>query len=388
MKFTEKFAEKFAANLKLKELWQERHKLDWKVGLFLILNSTVAIAGTIWLCCTQGLSVGFCLFTLVFAGLTNLSITAGYHRLFSHKSFQAHPIAEWFFLLIGAGAFQGSALKWSSDHRTHHSHVDSEKDPYNIGEGFFYAHMGWLFMRESVDRPIKALDLQKNKRVQFQHDYYMWLAWAVGFILPTVIGACFGMPIQGFVVGGALRVFLTQQSTFFVNSLCHTLGHRTYSEEISARDSWLVAVLTHGEGYHNFHHKFQLDYRNGIRWYQWDPTKWTIYSLKLMGLASELRRISAAEILKARLQVEASYLKGKGYSQEKVEQLHVKILAAQQRMKHLHEEYQNLKKQASEATNARLAQVREELRLTQIEFKMALKQWRSSRDWASMAQAG
>ncbi len=142
------------------------------------------------------------------------------------------------------------------------------------------------------------------------------LSWASLF--PMLIGWMMGSALGGLVIAGGLRIALTQQSTFFVNSLCHTLGKQTYSKEISARDSWFVAVLTHGEGYHNFHHKFQIDYRNGIKWYHWDPTKWVIRTLNFMGLATKLRQISNAEILKARLQAEAAEMTRHGFAEDKL----------------------------------------------------------------------
>jgi stearoyl-CoA desaturase (delta-9 desaturase) len=179
------------------------------------------------------------------------------------------------------------------------------------------------------------------------------------------------------MIAGALRISLTQQSTFFVNSLCHTLGRKTYSEAISARDSFIVAILTHGEGYHNFHHHFQSDYRNGIRWYQWDPTKWTIRTLAFLGLAKKLRRISQQEILKARLQMEALKIQSKGYSEELTQQLREKIISAQVSLKKLREEYQSMKNEVSSASREKLEHVKLEMEIRRIEFQYAMKQWQA-----------
>jgi stearoyl-CoA desaturase (delta-9 desaturase) len=272
-------------------------QFDLTVSLFLILNPLISVALTVYYFMTaEQVSWSILTFAFIFAAATNLSVTAGYHRLFSHKSYDAHPLVKALFLFVGSSGFQGSALKWSSDHRRHHSKIDTDNDPYNIHEGFWYAHMGWMFRKDSVDLPIQAPDLEKDRMVVFQDKHYVWIAVATGFIFPMVIGYFLGSALAGLAIAGGLRIALTQQSTFFVNSLCHTLGEKTYSDDISARDSFIVAVLTHGEGYHNFHHKFQIDYRNGIRWYHWDPTKWTIVALKWMGLAYKLREISSAEI--------------------------------------------------------------------------------------------
>jgi len=350
---------------------------DMTISLYLILNPLISIILTIaYFLTTNQMHWGIFAFALVFAAATNLSITAGYHRLFSHKSYDAHPLMKAIFLLVGASGFQGSCLKWSSDHRRHHSKIDTENDPYNIHEGFWYAHMGWMFRKDSINLPIQAPDLEKDRMVYLQDKYYVWVAIAMGYLLPMVLGYFMGSALAGLAIAGGLRIALTQQSTFFVNSLCHTLGTQTYSKEISARDSLFVALLTHGEGYHNFHHKFQVDYRNGIRWYHWDPTKWTILTLKWMGLATKLRQISSAEILKARLQVEGLKMKGRGFSEEHLEHLREKILAAQVKMKKLAEDYERMKNELQDASKAKLAQIRTEMKVARLEFEMGMRLWR------------
>jgi stearoyl-CoA desaturase (Delta-9 desaturase) len=308
------------------------------------------------------------LLAVILAALTNLSITAGYHRLFAHRSYKAQPILEFLYLALGASAWQGSALKWASDHRRHHNKVDSEEDPYSIKKGFWHAHMGWLFSTESVDKCIQAPDLEKNKLVALQHKYYIPVAIFMGFGLPTLIGLTMGDWLGGLLVAGLMRMVVTQQSTFLVNSLAHTWGTQTYSKDISARDSWLVAFLTHGEGFHNFHHKFQSDYRNGIRWYQWDPTKWTIRSLSLVGLATQLRRISEQEILKARLQVDEWRLQSRGFSDEKLAVLKEKILSAQIHLREKREE-------CKQSSKDKLKELKVDMQMAQLEFEFAVRQW-------------
>lgn len=352
-------------------------KIYWPTTLFLIITPIVTVVGIIaYMMSNNELPWSILLFGLIFAILTNLSITAGYHRLWSHRSYEAHPLVKLFFLLIGASAWQGSALKWSADHRKHHSKVDSDEDPYSISKGFWYAHMGWLFYKDSVDQVPKAADLEKDKLVAWQHKYYVPIAVFMSFIFPGLVGYAMGSFWAGFIFAGCLRVVLTQQSTFLVNSLTHTMGKQTYSNDVSARDSLLVAFLTHGEGYHNFHHTFQIDYRNGIRWYHWDPTKWTIRLFWLIGLAKKLKKIPDAEILKARLQMEAMRIKAKGISQEKVEMLKAQILMAQERMKKLKVEYAQLKKEITDKSHQRLEQIKADIAQAQLEFEVGLQEWR------------
>lgn len=342
--------------------------------LFLILNPVISITLLVLYLVlsdnyTAAQLAGNIFFATLFAVMTNLSITMGYHRLFAHKSYEAHPWLESFLLFISAGAFQGSCLKWASDHRIHHRFEDTDKDPYSINKGFWYAHMGWMMQNESVNLPIQAPDLEKNKRIYFQHKYYLISAVLVGYILPLVIGGLIGNAFFGLIIGGGLRIFLTQQSTFFVNSLSHTLGKTPYSSEKTAKDSIVVAFLTHGEGFHNFHHKFQFDYRNGIRWYHWDPTKWSIQLAHLVGLAKKLKTVNFSDILKARLEVESEKFVNSKFYHERLAPVYEKVIQSQIRFEKLKAEYNGNRQ-------ARVTALKAEMKLAQIEFKYHMKKWK------------
>lgn len=352
----------------------------WTVTLFLILNPMITLAFLIPYLIfsdsyTSSQIISITLFGAVFAVLTNLSITMGYHRLFSHKSYEAHPILQGFLLLIGAGAFQGSALKWSSDHRIHHRFEDTDKDPYNINRGFWHAHMGWMMKHETVSLPISAMDLEKNKLVMLQHKYYGFWSIAVGYLFPMFVGQLLGNALLGLAIAGGLRIFLTQQSTFFVNSLSHMHGKTTYSKEITARDSILVSVLTHGEGYHNFHHKFQFDYRNGIRWYHWDPTKWSIQTAYLVGLARKLKTVHVTEIWKARLASESDRFVQTKFYEENLLPMKIKIIESQAR-------FEELKAQYKQASHDKIDQIKHEMNLASIELKLNMQAWKQTLKYA------
>lgn len=350
----------------------------WPTTLFLIGTALFAlIAAPLYFYYFGAPPYQIIVFSMIFAAATNLSITICYHRLLSHKSYEAHPIVKFIFLMIGASAWQGSGLKWSSDHRKHHANVDGDDDPYSISKGFWYAHIGWLFYKDSVDLPIHAADLQRDRLVFLQDKYYMPLAIFTSFGIPTFFGLIYGAPFAGLLFGGVLRVIATQQSTFFVNSLAHTHGKQNYCGETSARDSILVAFLTHGEGYHSFHHKFQADYRNGIRWYHWDPTKWAIRTMSFVGLAKKLRRISEQEILKTRLRIDEFKLKSKGFSDEKLMTIQARILSAQESIRYLRNEIKQLKEEVSLASQVQYQQLKTELIVAKEEFKYSRKQWKS-----------
>lgn len=346
----------------------------WTVTLFLILNPVVTtVLLVLYLVFSETYTssqiIYISLFAAVFAVLTNLSITMGYHRLFSHKSYEAHPVLQALLLFIGAGAFQGSALKWSSDHRLHHRFEDTDKDPYNIKKGFWHAHMGWMMKHETVSLPIHAPDLEKNKLVKIQNDYYIVWAVGVGYILPLLVGMALGNAFLGLILAGGLRIFLTQQSTFLVNSLSHMHGKSTYSEEKTARDSIIVTLLTHGEGYHNFHHQFQFDYRNGIRWYHWDPTKWSIQVAYLLGLAKKLKTVNVSEILKARLSTESKKFQTTQFYEEKLLPIKNKIIESQLR-------FEELKTQYKQAGQDRIRSIRHEMDMLSVDIKVNMQIWR------------
>ena len=146
-------------------------------------------------------------------------------------------------------------------------------------------------------------DLKVRRLVMWQHRVSNWFGIVGSLSLPTLIGAAFGRPLGGLLWGGFLRIAVVHHTTFLVNSAAHLYGRRPYSEESTARDNALLAFITNGEGYHNFHHKFPSDFRNGVRWYQWDPTKWLILTLSRIGLARGLRETPLAVIETSRLRL-------------------------------------------------------------------------------------
>lgn len=276
-------------------------KFNWFNIFFISFTTIVGVVGTIIYTVYKGglapdeigLFVFFCI-------ATGLSITVGYHRLFSHAAFKAHPIARFLLIFFGSAAFEQSALAWSSQHRDHHRYVDTLSDPYSIKKGFFWAHMGWLVAGKYEFHYSNVDDLIRSPLIMHQAKNYV--AWAVvaGVITPVLIGSIWGHALSAFLISFCLRVTLVYHSTWCINSVCHTFGERTYDREATARDHWLVALLTFGEGYHNFHHRFPSDYRNGIRWYHWDPSKWTIAIMEKIKLASGLMRVPAESIERAR----------------------------------------------------------------------------------------
>ncbi|OGX05206.1 MAG: hypothetical protein A3G87_06835 [Omnitrophica bacterium RIFCSPLOWO2_12_FULL_50_11] len=284
--------------------------INWRNCIFFFTVTAVAVIGVPVYIYVNGISaVEIGLF--VFGTLaTGLSITVGYHRLFAHRSFQASPIVHFLTLFFGAGAFQESVLQWASQHRQHHAFVDTERDPYNIKQGFFYAHMGWLLFRKHKIDYDNVKDLEKNRLVQHQHKHYVLWSVVSGLILPTFMGALMDHALGAFLIGVAGRITFVHHGTFMINSVCHWFGRPTYNDQESPRDHWLIALITMGEGYHSFHHRFPSDYRNGVKWYHWDPSKWVIRMMSFVGLAKGLKRASEFQILSATLVAEKESVEG------------------------------------------------------------------------------
>src|SRR6202162_6031165 len=341
-------------------------KVSWPTSSFLIgtlFLSLTAVPVYIWFFGIDWFQIA--LFFVMFCAC-GFSITLGYHRLYSHLTFQAHPVVRLLTLIFGAGAFENSVLLWACEHRTHHKHVDHDEDPYCISKGFFYAHVGWLMFKLKPLPPFdNVADLQKDPLIRWQHRYIHWIAASVGCVFPTILGFLWGgwvSALGAFLIAGVARVVVLQHCTFCINSLCHYIGKRPYSSRCSARDSWLMAIVTFGEGYHNYHHEFQHDYRNGVKPWQIDPTKWIIWTLSKIGLTNQLRRVPMekivlSELAEAQRQLE-KHLESQAISATAAEY----ISASYKRLQAAAQEWADHRAKDIEVTREALAGLRREIR--------------------------
>lgn len=363
------------------------------VGTFLVTCTAVPL--WIW---QNGLNAFQVALFFFFTFSTGMSITLGYHRLFSHLTFKANPLVKLYTLLFGAAAFEGSALAWSADHRRHHKFVDHDDDPYDISRGLFHAHIGWLLFRRGPDTPLTWVrDLQKDRLAWLQHEYYMPIAIFMSFGLPALLGYLYGganSALGAFLLSGFARVVLVHHSTFCINSLCHWIGDRPYSTHCSARDSFLMAIFTFGEGYHNFHHEFQYDYRNGVKPWQYDPTKWAIWILNKLGLASNLRTVPEEKILKAQIAEQDRLLEAKLLAQPSPisDSIHAMLQNARARMdeallrwEELLVEYRAAAAGQTEISRREMAELRKSLQLAAEQFRQSLRDWKNT--WQSLPAA-
>jgi stearoyl-CoA desaturase (delta-9 desaturase) len=280
-------------------------RVNWLVSSFLIgtlFLSLTAVPLYLYFFGIDWFQVGLFLFMFFASGF---SITLGYHRLFSHLTFRAHWLVRLFTVVFGAAAFESSVLWWASEHRHHHKHVDHDEDPYSISKGLFHAHIGWLMFKLRPETNLENVaDLKKDPLLVWQHRHIHVIAFVTSFLFPSAIAFGWGgwkAALGALLLAGVLRVVVIQHCTFCINSLCHYIGAQPYSSKCSARDSWLMAIVTMGEGYHNYHHEFQCDYRNGVKPWQIDPTKWIIWILSKTGLAKQLRTVSPEKIVLSEL---------------------------------------------------------------------------------------
>lgn len=311
--------------------------------------------------------------------VTGLGVTLGYHRLYSHRSYELNKFVESIVLWFATMATEGSAFQWCHDHRLHHTHVDTKKDPYTVKDGFWHAHILWMFKKEEHSFNKNLIpDLWNNKLLQFQHNYYVPLLIATNGSMLLLVGWLTGDYFGAFVFTYLLRLFLMHHCTWFINSAAHYWGSKTFSHEHTAVNNALIALLTYGEGYHNYHHTFASDYRNGVRWWQFDPTKWTIWLFSKLGLAKNLKTISPY-IIKRKIVEERTRHAIERLAKRK--ELHQRIHQAAERVRNqlihinqLVKEYQSAQKQARK-------ELRQRIKTTKRSIK---KDWHA---WATLLKA-
>jgi stearoyl-CoA desaturase (delta-9 desaturase) len=234
--------------------------------------------------------------------LTALGITVGFHRLFTHRSFETYTWVKVVFAALGSMAVQGPMLKWVALHRRHHQHSDTPADPHSphhhgggvlgLLRGAWHAHVGWFFDRDPADLDRYVADLRKSPALRVASG--LFLAWvALGLVIPAVLGGVVSLTWAGvwtgLIWGGLVRVFLVHHVTWSVNSACHLWGRRPFQSDDLSRDNAVFGVLALGEGWHNTHHAFPTSARHGLRWWQVDASYWVIRGLALLRLAWDVR---------------------------------------------------------------------------------------------------
>jgi stearoyl-CoA desaturase (delta-9 desaturase) len=267
-----------------------------------LVGATVPLAGVV---VAAALAWRYGLFGWVDLGLllgmyvaTMIGVTVGFHRLFTHRSFEAVRPVQFILGVLGSMTFQGPLLEWVGRHRQHHQHSDDEGDPHSPHaprrcgfwgrvRAFWHAHIGWAFAPDPSDLDRYAPDLRKSRMLRAVSALFpLWAA--LGLLIPVGIGYAIGGwwgALTGFLWGGLVRVFLGHHVTWSVNSVCHLWGTRPYESGDESRNNPVVGLLAMGEGWHNNHHAFPTSARHGLRWWQIDVGYYVIRLLAWLRLA-------------------------------------------------------------------------------------------------------
>ncbi len=290
-----------------------------------LITLVAVMVPPVGLLCAAGLLWGVALSwvdVVLFASLyvlCGLGTTVGFHRLFTHRSFETTSWLRGTFAVLGSMTIQGPVTQWVTDHRKHHALSDQEGDPHSphaghgegpwaTAKGFAHAHVGWLFHTKGMERGEHyGRDLYDDRVVRtIDRLYVVWVA--LTFALPFAVGYLVGgfswqLGFQALVWGGLIRIFVYQHSTFAVNSVCHMFGGRSYRSRDESRNNWVVAALTFGEGWHNNHHAFPSSARHGLDRGQLDISWWTIRGLEKLRLAWNVRLPGIAQRDRRRIAV-------------------------------------------------------------------------------------
>lgn len=355
-----------------------KDKFNWGTGIFLIVyQSLVLISLPIYFTyCTP--SWGLFGMTALWWWLAGLAITVGYHRYYSHKTFKVGRPIESVLLFFGSMAAQDSVLRWAFEHRMHHAHVDTDDDPYAITKGFWYAHMGWLFKRPVPIEKKVVSDLMQNPLVMFQHRHALASMIVTNAIAFFFTGWLLNDYIGAFVISLWFRMFWLHHFTWFINSLAHTWGDKPFSEEQSAVNNFVISFLTFGEGYHNYHHTYANDYRNGVRWYHFDPSKWLIWTLSRLGLANRLSRVDWETIEKRKVlegqrllreKLSKTFYVKKELLDKRIDEFSDSIMAKIGRMRELKKELKKIKEKKM------IKEVRMEIRRLKKALRSEVRLW-------------
>jgi stearoyl-CoA desaturase (delta-9 desaturase) len=239
----------------------------------------------------------------VFFYWTFIGITVGYHRHFTHKSFQSPAFVRFLLGVAGSMACQGPVNYWVSNHRRHHMFTDKDEDIHSphvfrakrlgFWSGFWHSHVAWTFNHQISNTAVAAPDLIRDPVARRVNEtYYLWVV--LSFLIPTVVGGLVAQSwygaLEGLLWGGAVRLFLTYHWINTITSLAHIFGYQDFANGDQSRNNIWLCLPTMGESWHNNHHSFPGSAAFGLRWWQVDLGLYVIYGLRVLGLASDIKR--------------------------------------------------------------------------------------------------
>ena len=259
------------------------NRINWPTSLVLVLFHIGAIAA-LFMFSWRNLLISMALYWIT----VGWGISLGYHRLHTHRSYKVPLWMEYFFAVCGALTLEGGPIFWVATHRIHHQKSDQAGDPHSPHEGAWWAHMGWILWGETNHNNTKLMS--KYAPDLAKHPFYIWLNnwhWVPMVALGVILLAIGGWPLMFW--GIFLRVVVGLHATWLVNSATHMWGNRRFATKDDSRNSWWVALLTFGEGWHNNHHAHPTSARHGLAWYEFDISWITLTMLKALGIAKQVR---------------------------------------------------------------------------------------------------
>jgi len=270
---------------------RKNDKINWITSIALILFHLGAV-GALFMFTWKALAITAVLYWM---GI-GFGIGMGYHRLHTHRSYRVPKFIEYFFAVCGTLTLEGGPIFWVATHRVHHQNSDHAGDPHSPHDGGFWAHMGWIIFGDSKHNNTQLMsryapDLARDRFYLWLNSYHYVPLVALGLILLATGG------IRMVLWGVCLRVVVGLHATWLVNSATHMWGSRRFITRDDSRNSWWVALLTFGEGWHNNHHAHPTSARHGLAWYELDITWLQIRFLQLVGLARSVKVAKVNEIV-------------------------------------------------------------------------------------------
>ena len=275
-----------------------------------IIWGSVIMFVTLHMCAIYGFYLGVfanfstILFLNIFEIFAGFGITAGVHRLWTHRSYKATLPMRIMLMIFNTMSFQEPIYQWTNDHRVHHKFSDTEADPYNASNGLFFSHIGWLMVKKNEHVLTKAKfinmkDIESDSVVMFQKKYFFLLVFILRFAFPISFSVIFlGENLLHATFLNFFSYTVLLHNIWTINSLAHYYGKRPYNIDMNPRDNYLVTYLTFGEGYHNFHHTYPYDYKGNFDKQSFNPATFYIDLCKKVGLVTETREINNETRLK------------------------------------------------------------------------------------------
>jgi stearoyl-CoA desaturase (Delta-9 desaturase) len=276
------------------------HRIANLVGVILPFLGLIAAVVLLWNRAVDWIDLAIMALMYLIAGF---GVTVGYHRLFTHRSFQTYRPIQYAFAVAGSMSLQGSVIAWVADHRKHHAHTDREGDPHSphVGHGsglsgLWHAHTGWLFEGHGRADPRRyARDLWEDSGMRAIDRAFPWLTlltFAIPFALGWALHGAFVGALTGLLWGGLVRTFFLHHITWSVNSVCHYFGRRRFAVDDESTNVPFLSLVSFGESWHHNHHTFPRSAAHGLRWWELDIGAWLIRGLERLGLAWNVVRIS------------------------------------------------------------------------------------------------